>query len=625
MELALGVRGRQFVTRKWEQLGTAVQMFLVLDALAVLLIAGLLIFTNRVIVHSVYTFLDNNLTRQAVLIANALEYEAYYLHAEARTTLAMNSPAMTSSPPATSVSPTLNNLLQAIHRSHEIDSIYILSQQGDVLAHVGDSFSDPKMLLSPTVLAHTHDGSTFTQLVPADAALWWMGYTPYRQPGESPVLLLFARRITTEYLQSLSRGVGAQIILTDGKVTISSFSKEYPECCIAGQVIERIPRMPVSAYFDFDYEGTTYRGFTMPLNPTFAPAIRLVLLVPKDAANAIVSTTTREILIIGVLLILVTTALVRFLVWRVFDPLRSLTAAAQGMASGDLERPIRADGTVEIVSLASSMEHMRRRILELMRAQQRWNEELEAQVRARTRELERLARLRDRLVGKLITAQEEERRRIGRELHDETSQALAYLVIRLGLLASSAPDSQTRQDLLHLKEIASSMLEDIKRIILDLRPRLLDEYGLAAAIQHYAEERLAAHGIRYTLDVRGCEYRPPPHKEINLFRIAQEAINNVVNHAQATEVRIGLECSEREIVLSVEDNGQGFDLHAVERFAGNGDYRGLGLLGMRERATLLGGDLIIESTPGKGTRVVVRVPLLEGELRHVQDPGAACR
>ncbi len=623
MRLPGGGRIKQFLTRKWDEIGTAMQMFLVLDVLAVLLIGGLLVFTNRVIVHSVYTLIDTNLARQASLVANTLEYEAFYLHAEARTALVLNTPVVPIST-SSGVSPTLNDLLDAIYQSHQINSIYILSQQGEVLAHVGESFSNPASLVSPTVLARTHDGSTLTQLVPVETSLWWMGYTLYRQPKEPPVLLLFARRLTPDYLKSLSQSIGAEIILTDGKVAISSLSTQYPDCCVAGQAIEHVSRIRGAGFFDFDSGSNTYRGYLTPLNPAFAPDIQLVLLVPKDTADAIVSTTTREILIIGVLLILVTTALVRFLVWRVFNPLRDLTAAAQSMAEGNLEHPIQADGTVEIVSLAASMEHMRRQLLELMRTQQRWNEELEAQVRARTRELERLARLRDRLVGQLITAQEEERRRIGRELHDETSQALTYLVIRLGLLASSVRDSRTRQDLYHLKKIAASMLEDVKRVILNLRPRLLDEYGLAAAIQYYAEERLSVHGIRYTLDVSGCEYRLPPHKEINLFRIAQEAINNIINHADATEVRVTLTCTEHEMVLTVEDNGRGFDLQEVETSLGNGDYRGLGLLSMRERATLIDGDLTIETAPGQGTRVTVRVPLQEGEVRHVQNSRPPC-
>ena len=158
--------------------------------------------------------------------------------------------------------------------------------------------------------------------------------------------------------------------------------------------------------------------------------------------------------------------------------------------------------------------------------------------------------------------------------------------------------------------MATRALDDVHRLILDLRPSVLDDLGLLSAIRWYADRTLTARGIA----VR-CEFgelgRLPPELETALFRLCQEAMSNVARHAQATQVLVEVAVSGREIAVDVEDDGRGFDPEAVARREGR---RPWGLLGIRERAELLGGAARIESSPGNGTRVSVRIPL------PVEDP-----
>jgi two-component system sensor histidine kinase UhpB len=207
----------------------------------------------------------------------------------------------------------------------------------------------------------------------------------------------------------------------------------------------------------------------------------------------------------------------------------------------------------------------------------------------------------------VISAQEEERKRIARELHDETSQSLASLLISLERIDSAIPD-----DLPHLKDrlraargLTRRALDDLRAVVADLRPLVLDDLGLAPAIRWYATDRLEAVGIDVTVEAEANLPRLPASVETAVFRIAQEAISNVLNHADAGQVRIRLACGE-DLRLEVDDDGIGFD--AVLPPPPDGRQH-MGLFGIRERAAALGGVATVESTPGEGTRVRVAIPL----------------
>ncbi len=210
-----------------------------------------------------------------------------------------------------------------------------------------------------------------------------------------------------------------------------------------------------------------------------------------------------------------------------------------------------------------------------------------------------------RLSGAILEAQEEERRRIARELHDEAAQALTSLLVRIRLLERSPNPEEARRHVQELRQLTAAALEEVRRVALELRPTILDDLGLAAALDWRVEEFNAAGGARAALSVEGVEGRLPGPVELALFRVVQEALTNVARHGQATTVNVCLRREAGSLVLTIQDDGVGFD----PTTPGTAAPRGLGLVGMRERMSLVGGELHLASRPGHGTRITARVPL----------------
>jgi len=292
-------------------------------------------------------------------------------------------------------------------------------------------------------------------------------------------------------------------------------------------------------------------------------------------------------------------------------PVAVLTAAAERIAAGGMDEPIPALGGDELGRLGRSVEHMRSSLRELLARVGKANELLEQRVAERTQELaaangelqERDAQ-RQRLLRMVITAQEDERKRIARELHDETTQSLAVLVMGIESAATALKIGGPKPRLDEVKALAVRTLEEVHRLILDLRPAVLDDLGLFSALRWYAERYLAGRGLAVRCEIGELERRLPPEIAIALFRIGQEAMNNVLRHARADSVLIQLAVEDDELRVEIEDDGQGFDPKLAPA-----DRPHYGLLGIRERAELLGGTAVIESSPGNGTRVEVRVPI----------------
>ncbi|GAB4560942.1 MAG: hypothetical protein Kow0047_07900 [Anaerolineae bacterium] len=224
-------------------------------------------------------------------------------------------------------------------------------------------------------------------------------------------------------------------------------------------------------------------------------------------------------------------------------------------------------------------------------------------------EEKRLEEQKEILLHKVIVAQEEERKRLARELHDETGQALSALVIRCGAIEQSIPPHMKalRDGLAEQRKLAAATLRNLRALIHGLRPELLDDLGLEAAIRELVRERLGCAGIR-------CEVRfedvgkLSPETEVVLFRLVQEAVTNIARHAEASAARVEVHKSDANLIIVVEDNGVGFDPQHLL-----GIEQSFGLRGMAERAALLGGAFQIDSAPGKGTRIRVEVPI--GGLR----------
>lgn len=211
-------------------------------------------------------------------------------------------------------------------------------------------------------------------------------------------------------------------------------------------------------------------------------------------------------------------------------------------------------------------------------------------------------------VKEITRAQEEERKRIARELHDETAQSLAALSLDIGATLSrrKSLDEQTRQWLAQLKERVDSVMEGVRRFSRELRPEVLDQLGLIPALETLADELNDDGRISATVEVDGRERRLKADAELALFRIAQEALNNVRRHSQATEARIKVQFLDRgKIRLTVTDNGKGFEV--PDALADLTNRSKLGLLGMQERARLLDGIWTIRSSPGAGTEVAIEV------------------
>jgi signal transduction histidine kinase len=207
--------------------------------------------------------------------------------------------------------------------------------------------------------------------------------------------------------------------------------------------------------------------------------------------------------------------------------------------------------------------------------------------------------------SQVLTAHEAERKRIARELHDDTAQSLTSIIVRLRLLERVTTDEGVLKNVEELREISSDALDAVRRMAMDLRPAALDDLGLVPALEALGERFAANRPAHVTVRAEGIRRRLPRDVELVMYRVVQEALNNIAKHASARNVSVFLRRKRNQLTVMVEDDGVGFEPGAIERTQGSG----LGLFGMRERLALVGGELVIESSYGQGTRITARVPL----------------
>lgn len=208
------------------------------------------------------------------------------------------------------------------------------------------------------------------------------------------------------------------------------------------------------------------------------------------------------------------------------------------------------------------------------------------------------------LFDRAVSAQEEERRRISRELHDETSQSLTSLMLGLRSVEESASPAELKQSLAQLRERLLRTLDSVHEMARRLRPLALDDLGLSAALSRHVQELVEQTGMDIDIDLAGLgEERLAPDVETAVYRIVQEAVANALRHAQASQISVVVERQRSLVIAIVEDNGTGFDTAPALKRANR-----LGLSGMRERASLVGGTLTVESALGTGTTICLRVP-----------------
>ncbi len=305
----------------------------------------------------------------------------------------------------------------------------------------------------------------------------------------------------------------------------------------------------------------------------------------SDASmHSAVSTLTVQFILI-ILLVSATGILVAvFLTWILTRPILSLVHATQAVAKGDFSPRVKRWANDEIGDLAEAFNNM--------------TEEL-----ARTDELRREREsLRRQLLEKVIATQEDERRRIARELHDSTSQNLTSLIVGLRTMETTCSQCAALTKAIDLRQVASKTLEEVHDLSMRLRPRVLDDLGLAAALERLASEWQARYKIPVDVAIQLSE-RLPSEVETAIYRIVQETLTNVARHAQAKSASILVERRSDLVRAIVEDDGVGFEVNT------NHGEPHLGLLGMCERAELLNGTLTIESVPEHGTSVFIEIPL----------------
>lgn len=332
------------------------------------------------------------------------------------------------------------------------------------------------------------------------------------------------------------------------------------------------------------------------------PLIGLLLTdIPFTKVEAALSADLRENLLWWAGTILVTVIVVNLAMSRiVINRLQNLASGLAGFGQGQLSLRLPEDDPDEIGQLSQAFNNMSRRV-----------EEEVAENRALTDHLYEQSQQRGELLKHLINAQENERKRVARELHDDLGQALGALAFQIEALENLIKrDKEGAINQLNLtQELITNTTEQMYELILALRPSTLDDLGLISALQSLAERILEGSGIDFELNFDGFTDRLEPELETTLYRIYQEALNNVRRHSGAKRVSISISISDGYLESDILDDGRGFELSKIESI--KDDPRGWGLLGIRERVSQWGGELEIVTEPGRGTVIHIRLPNAE--------------
>ena len=293
-------------------------------------------------------------------------------------------------------------------------------------------------------------------------------------------------------------------------------------------------------------------------------------------------------------------------------PIKTLIDETRIIAAGDFSRELDISGGYEIEELATSFENMRKKLKLSMESIQTYNEKLESMVLERTKQIEKNKNRIETLLGLIMTSQEEERKRIARELHDEPLQNLSVILMQLNYF-NQLNDEAKEEQINKIKELLLKINKDIRLIIQNLRPSVLDDLGLISAIKWVLENHLKPYGIDYDFDYDASieNMRFSTFIETNVYRIVQEAISNICKHAQASEVKIKIIEKKNRLIVNIMDNGVGFDVNKIltQDVNKRSDLKGIGLLGMFERSSIIGATLSIDSKENNGTKITLTVPI----------------
>lgn len=318
--------------------------------------------------------------------------------------------------------------------------------------------------------------------------------------------------------------------------------------------------------------------------------------MPRNPINREVWIYVRRMMIFTGILLVIGLIASFYFIHLLTRPLKELIGVTRSVASGDLQARAIIRAGDDIGKLGESFNSM---ITDLEKAhkdrQTLWNE------------VKKREETKGQLLEKVIKAQEEERKRVARELHDETSQSMASFMVGLKMLEQEVDGIERKRRIKELREMASTAMDRARDLALELRPSSLDDLGLISALEQYSIDFGKRFGVQVDFQAIGFNgNRLSPEKEVALYRIVQEALINVARHSGASSAGVIVEYRDKVVKAIVEDNGCGFD---IEKIAESSDDRRLGILGMQERATLAGGKLSLESSPGEGTTVFVEIPL----------------
>jgi len=328
---------------------------------------------------------------------------------------------------------------------------------------------------------------------------------------------------------------------------------------------------------------------------------------PKDVIFAPSDSLKQGFLMLGIISLATSFVLALGMSKSIVKPVRQLIQASGRIARGNLREAVNIESADEIGALSQSFDDMRLKLAASLDNIQRQNLELEQRVRERTHQLEEKQAANATLLRKLIKSQEDERKRIARELHDESLQTLSALLMNIEMCRLH-PDLITPQKVSHMKEIVTMVINEMTKVIQNLRPTVLDDLGFEAGVIWLIDRNLKEKGIGCHLNLDDLvEDRLPPELQVTLFRIFQEVTSNIARHAQAKNVVIHMKNDDKLFTMTIEDDGAGFDTGSV--FENTLTGRGLGILGMKERAAQVSGTLKICSTPQHGTTVLCTIPL----------------
>lgn len=313
----------------------------------------------------------------------------------------------------------------------------------------------------------------------------------------------------------------------------------------------------------------------------------------------VIAMVTGQIVLTMLLVSLAGVGLASGLTWLLTRPVLELVAATEQVGRGDYSPRVSRWADDEIGALADAFNRM---VDQLARA------EAERAGRERMRQF---------YLKRVIHAQEEERKRIARELHDETGQALASLMVGLRNVEEAPTPEEMRRRLQDLRHVLATTLDRVRRLAFDLRPSVLDDLGLVAALRRFAQQYQERFGIATEVQAVGLDVeRLTPEVETTVYRIVQEALTNAAKYASCAHISVLVQARHGQLSVIIEDDGCGFDVENI--FTRDVGRTKLGLYGMQERAELIGGRLDVESRPGFGTTIYLRVPSgdKEGQLPH---------